>query len=457
MSTRKPSVILDEMERAALFALEHLASRGVSHAECSAAQGSRLEVSVRMDDVELVKEATSSGLSVRVVHDDCVATSSTTDLDREALVRFLDRTIEMAELSEPDPLSVPPDPSELAKRWKSMELYDPRTGRIGPERAIRNARAAERAALKSSKKITASEGASFVRGTGHSVLATSGGFLGRHSGSSTHIVCQVIADDAEGKKRNGYEWTAARFVEDLDTASSVGRAAARKAIAQLGSRKMATGVVPVVFSNEVSGRILGLLASCILGDSVYREQSYLSERLGSRVASNLVTIVDDPFLPRGSGSRSFDGEGRASRRNVVVRKGHLETFLLDTYSARKLRMDPTASGGGGGGVPHSTTSNFIMRNGRSKPESLLKGIKRGLFVTDMMGFGFNAVSGSFSRGAAGFEIVDGELGDPVSEITISRNLDEILQGIDKVANDLRVRSSTEAPSFRVDHMTVSGG
>lgn len=456
MAGRKPEVILDGLQDAAEFSLERLKALGADHAECSAAQGSRLEVSVRMDDVELVKEATSHGLSVRVIQADRVATSSTTDLSRDGLERFLARAMEMAELSEADPLAIPPSPSELATRFKDLELFDPKVSKIGAERAIRSARTAERAALKTSKKITASEGASFVRGTAHSVLATSGGFVGRHSGSSAHIVVQVIADDVDDKKRNGYEWTAGRFVEDLDSPSSVGRAAARQAIAQLGARTMETGVVPVVFSNEASGSIIGLIASCVVGDAVYRDQSYLRDRLGTQVASAKVTIVDDPLIPRASGSRPFDGEGRAARRNTVVRKGVLETFLLDTYSARKLRMEPTHSGGGGGGVPHSTTSNFFMKPGRSKPESLLRGIKRGLYVTNMMGFGFNAVSGSFSRGAGGFEIVDGKLGDPVSQVTISRNLDEILQGIDAVANDLRMRGSVEAPSFRVDHMTVSG-
>jgi PmbA protein len=446
---------LDHLQEVAEKALAYLDGKGVDHAETSVGQGSRLEVNVRMGEVDLVKEAQSSGLSVRVIVGDRVATSSTNDIEAEAVERFLDRAIDMASISEPDPLAAPPEPGELAKRYKDLDLFDPKTAGITAARGIKLATTAERAALRS-KKITASEGATFARGTGYSVLATSGGFVGRHAGSNQHVVAQVIADDVEGKKRNGYYWTAARHFSDLDSASAIGREAARRAISRLGARRMDTGVYPVVFDKEAAGSILGLVASCVMGDSVYRQQSYLASRLGSKIASDKVTIVDDPLIARGPGSRPYDGEGRVSRRNKVVSKGILDGFLLDTYSARKLRMEPTHSGGGGGGVPHSTTSNFIMRAGRSAPESLLKGIKRGLYVTNMMGFGFDALTGNFSRGAEGFEIVDGELGDPVGEITISRNLDELLQGIDKVANDLELRTSVAAPSFRVDHMTVSG-
>lgn len=446
---------LDHLQEVAERALDYLARNGVDHAEASAGQGANLEVSVRMGEVDLVKEAQASGLSVRVIVGDRVATSSTNDIGPEAVERFLDRVIDMASISEPDPLAVPPDSKELAKRYKDLDLFDPKTAGISAARGIKLAGTAERAALRS-KKITASEGATFARSTGYSILATSGGFVGRHMGSSQHVVAQVIADDQEGKKRNGFYWTAARHFSDLDSAAAIGKEASRRAISRLGTRKMETGKYPIVFDHEAASGILGLIASCVMGDSVYRQQSYLATRLGSRIASDLVTIVDDPLIARASGSRAYDGEGRVSRRNKVVTKGELQSFLLDSYSARKLRLKATHSAGGGGGVPHSTVSNFIMKNGRSSPKSLLKGIKRGLYVTNMMGFGFDALTGDFSRGAEGFEIVDGELGDPVGEITISRNLDELLQGIDKLGNDLELRTSVAAPSFRVDYMTVSG-
>lgn len=453
---RKSARKLDQLEASAVHALEVLTTLGVDDAEVSVSAGERLEVSVRDGKTDLVKEAKSSGIAVRVLCDGRVATSASTDLGESAVEAFLARTVEMAELSEADPLAAPPDPSELTSRFKELDLHDPKVARIGAARALKLAHAGERAAFRADKRITASEGASFSRSEGHSVLATTGGFLGRNAGTSSYLAVQVIADDEGGKKRNGYQWTGGRHFEDLESPASVGREAAHRAVATLGSAKMETGVYPIVFERDAAGAILSLVASCVMGGAVYRDQSYLKNRLNSVVASRLVSIVDDPHVMRGPGSRAYDGEGRRTRKNVVVNKGELDSFLLDSYSARKLKLEPTGSAGGGGGLPHSTTSNLFMKPGRKKPESLLKGIEKGLFVTNMMGFGFDAVTGNFSRGAQGFRIENGKLGAPVSEITISRNLDELLQGIDAVANDLRMRSSVSAPSFRVDAMTVSG-
>ena len=212
----------------------------------------------------------------------------------------------------------------------------------------------------------------------------------------------------------------------------------------------------MVFDKDAARAIVGLVAGCVLGDAVYRHRSYLGDRLGERIGSKLVTLIDDPALVRGPGSRPFDGEGRAVRKIVVARGGVLRSFLLDGYSARKLGLKPTGSAAGGGGIPHSSTSNFYLAAGRSRPESLPKGIERGLYVTRMMGFGFDPTTGNFSRGAEGFLIENGELGDPVGEITISRNLDDMLAGIDKVADDLEHKTSIASPSFRVDEMTVAG-
>jgi PmbA protein len=451
---------LDELEACATAALEHLRKRGVEHAEIAASLGERLETGVRQGEVELVKEAKSRGLSVRVVHGERVATSSTTDLGREAVERFLDRVIEMAELSEADPLAVPPDPDQLLigerAKFPALDLWDDEIGRIKAPSALQLALAGEKAAFAHDPRITSSEGASFSRGANHGVLATSGGFVGRSAGTYASLVVQVIADDVGGKKRNGYEWTAGRHFEDLDDPAAVGRKAAERAVRALGSVKIETGVYPVVFDRDAARGIIGLIASCIVGDAVYRHQSYLESRLGTAVASALVTIIDDPLLVRAPGSRPYDSEGRAVQRIEVIEAGLLHSFLLDTYSARKLKLAPTSSAGGGGSIPHATTSNFFMQAGSSKPDELLRGIERGLYVTSMMGFGFDPVTGNFSRGASGFLIENGELSVPVSEITVSRNLDELLRGIDMVADDLDHRAATSSPSFRVDHMTISG-
>ncbi|HWB78592.1 MAG TPA: TldD/PmbA family protein [Nannocystaceae bacterium] len=456
MSAGTPKAILARLRRVAEQAVDDLRSEGVDAAEVSVAVGHELEVSVRQGAVELVKEAGSSGLSVRVIKDGRVATSSTTDFERDAVRSFVRRAVEMAEVSEPDELALPPAARELAKSWPSLDLFDAKTDGIKADRAIELAKQGERAALGADARITASEGASFGRSSGHSVLATTGGFLGERSGTYQSLVVQAVADDAGGKKRNGVYWTGGRFFAELEPAADVGREAAARALRQLGAIKMDTGVVPVVFDKDAARGILGLLAGCILGDAIYRERSYLAKKLGELVASKHVTVVDDPLVPRGPGSRAFDGEGRAVKKIAVVEKGKLSSFLLDTYSARKLGAKPTGSAAGGGGIPHASTSNFVMLAGKHDPKALLEGIERGLYVHRMMGFGFDPTNGNFSRGAEGFLIEHGELTVPVGEITISRNLDELLKGIDRVANDLDHRTATTAPSFRVDAMTVAG-
>ncbi|MCH9681947.1 MAG: TldD/PmbA family protein, partial [Deltaproteobacteria bacterium] len=304
--------------------------------------------------------------------------------------------------------------------------------------------------------ITNSEGASFGRSSGCSVLATTGGFIGRNAGTYQSLVVQAVADDEGGKKRKGVYWTGGRFFEALESPAVIGEEAARRALAQLGASQMETGRYPVVFDRDAARAIVGLVASCLMGDSVYRQRSYLAGRMGDTIASSKVTIVDDPLIARGPGSRPYDGEGRKVKKLTLCRKGVLASYLLDTYSARKLGLKPTGSSGGGGGIPHPSSSNLYLRPGRSDPKRLLAGIERGLFVTRMMGFGFDPTTGNFSRGAEGFVIENGALGRPVSEVTVSRNLDELLKGIDMIANDLQHKTGIASPSFRVDEMTVAG-
>ncbi|MEJ7735636.1 MAG: metallopeptidase TldD-related protein [Polyangiaceae bacterium] len=244
---------------------------------------------------------------------------------------------------------------------------------------------------------------------------------------------------------------------ELDAADAVGREAARRTLRKLGARKVPTCEAPVVFDPDAARSILGMLAGCVMGSSIWRKSSYLIGRENTRVASDLVTIVDDPLLPRAPGSRPFDGEGLPSRKNLVVEKGTLVGYLCDSYSARKLGRGSTASAsrGGSGGVGPST-SNFILQPTDTPAAEILASTKRGLYVTEMMGFGFNAVTGDFSRGASGFWIEDGKLAFPVSEVTISLNIDELWKRIDGVGDDLDLRTSTASPTLRVSSMTIAG-
>jgi PmbA protein len=295
------------------------------------------------------------------------------------------------------------------------------------------------------------------RQAGASALVTSGGFQGGVRGTYASIAVHPVADDADGKKRSGYYWSARRFADAIESPEAVGLEAGRRTIAKLGSRKIDTQEVAVIFEPDSARSILGLLAGCVNGGAIWRKGSYLSEREGQAVASPLITIIDDPLIPRGPGSRPFDGEGLASRRNLIVERGVLKTFVLDSYSARKLNKQSTGNGsrGSSGGVGPSTT-NFILQPGEHTAEQILKDTERALYVTDMMGFGFNAVTGDFSRGASGFWIERGERVYPVSEVTISLNLDEMLKRIDRVGNDLDLRTSVCSPTIRISSMTVAG-
>jgi PmbA protein len=430
---------------------------GADVAEASARSGWELSAKVRLGEVELVEEAGTRGVSLRVMKDQSVALTATSDLTEAGLERCVADALMLAELSEPDPYAGPADPALLASApHPDLELYDPAVERVDADEAIARARKGERAALDFDKRLELSEGATFSRTASTSALVLSSGFTGALSGSYASLVVSPVVEDEGGKRRRGHYWTARRHLDELDSEASVGEEAARRTLAKLGARKVPTCEVPVVFDPDVARSLVGTLAGCILGGAIWRKSSYLAEREGSEIASPLVTIIDDPLIPRAPGSRPFDGEGLRSRQNQVVKAGVLETFLLDSYAARKLGRETTASAGRGGGSVASTTSNFVLQPGQQTRDEIIASTKRGLYVTDMMGFGFNAITGDYSRGASGFWIEDGKLAYPVSEITVSSNLDSMLKGIDAVGDDLDLKTSTAAPTLRVRSMTLAG-
>ncbi len=434
-------------------------SRGATVAECVVRFGAELSARVRLGEPELVEEAGSRSLGLRVMKGKHVASTSTSDLSEAGIERAVADAIELADLSQEDPFAGPADPALLCDPAAApdLELYDPAGGQLDAAQAIALAKEAEDAARAYDARITNSDGGTFGRTAGGVALVLSSGFRAAYRGSYQSLSVVPVADDADGKKRRGYHWTAKRHLAELEPADEVGKEAARRTLRKLGARSVATGEFPVVFDPDAARSILGLMAGCAMGSAMWRKSTYLVGREGTRVASDLVTIVDDPLIPRAPGSRPFDGEGLASRKNIVVESGILRTVLCDSYSARKLSRASTASAsrGGGAGVGAST-SNYILQPGKDGPDAIVKGTPRGLYVTDMMGFGFNAVTGDFSRGASGFWIENGELTFPVSEVTISLNVDDLWQRIDAVGSDLDLRTSTAAPTFRVSSMVVAG-
>ncbi len=430
---------------------------GAGDAEVIVRDGSEMTVKLRLGEPELVKEAASRALGLRVFVDRRSAVTYTSDFAPAALDKLVRDTVVLARLAEPDELNTLPDASDYATEIPDLDLWDDAVLGVDAATALKWAKAGEDAARKADARVTNSEGASFSRNAGAVAFANSAGFTGGYRGTYATFYVEPVCDDEDGKKRNGYWWTASRFLGALQDFEAVGLEAARRTTAKLGARKVATCEVPVVFDPEAGRGLLGALFSVANGSSWYRKSSYLLGREGEPCASPLVTIVDDPHVPRAPGSKPFDGDGLATRRNVVVDGGILKTVLCDTYSARKLGRRSTGSAGRGvGGTPGPTTTNFIMRAGTTPGAEVTRQVERGLYVTDMMGFGFNPVTGDFSRGAGGFWIENGERAYPVSEITISASFDDLWKSIDAVGDDLDQRSSTACPTFRVSRMTIGG-
>ncbi|TMQ04903.1 MAG: TldD/PmbA family protein [Deltaproteobacteria bacterium] len=450
-----------ELRDIAQLAVEIARRAGADDAEVMVRDSSELIAKVRLGEPELVQEAGSRSLGLRVLRGGRRAVTYTSDLRREALEALCAETVTLADLAEVDEYALPPDPALLAENVPELDLYDPRIADVDAAWALRQAIAGEAAARKHDPRVTNSEGASWSHALSALAFATSGGFVGGYRGSYASLVVAPLADDTSDpsspKKRNGYWWTASRFLGELDPAEAVGIEAARRTVATIGSRKVETQECAVVFDPEVARGIVGMLFAVANGAAFWRKSSYLVGKEGEVVASPLVTVVDDPLIPRAPGSRPFDGDGLPTRRNLVIERGVLCPVLCDVYSARKLGRQSTGSSGRAvGGNPGPTTSNLIMQAGSMSRQELLRSTPRGLYVTQLMGFGFNPVTGDFSRGAQGFWIENGELAFPVSEVTIAANFDEILKRIDAVADDLQMRTATAAPTFRVSQMTLAG-
>lgn len=437
--------------------VEKARAQGATVAEASAGAGWELSTRVRLGEVELVEEAGTRSLSLRVIKEGRVAMTATSDLTPAGIQRCIDDAIELADLSEVDLHAGPADSQLLAREpFPDLDLFDPTVADVDANRALEIAKTAEAAALAFDKRLSLSEGASFSRVTSTRALVLSSGFSGLTRGSYASLTVSPVAEDTDKKRRRGYYWTAKRHFADLESPTAVGEEAARRTLAKLGSRKVSTTEAPVVFESDIARSLIGTLAGCIVGSAVWRKSTYLLERENTPIASELVTIVDDPLIPRAPGSRPFDGEGLASRKNLVVDAGVLKTFLLDCYSARKLNRTSTASAARSGGSIGPSTTNFILQAGNLSRDDIVGSVERGLYVTEMMGFGFNPITGDFSRGASGFWIENGKLAFPVSEVTISSTLDKILQNIDAVGDDLELKTSTASPTFRTRSMTIAG-
>jgi len=430
---------------------------GATAAEAIVRDGSEFSTVVRMGQVETLKESGSQAMGLRVFIGQRAASTYSSDLTEEGIQRLVSGAIELARVTSEDPNAGLPHPEELGTLKADLDLYHDDVYSLSTAQRIDYARRAESAALAVDPRLTNSDGGSFDAASGRKVLANSLGFVGEYSRSYCSVSAVPIAQDAEGAMQRDYWYSAARSLKLLESPESVGREAARRTLRRLGARKVATTRVPIVLDPLVSRSIVEHFFEAANGDSIYRQSSFFVGKLGERVAGENITVIDDGTMRGGFGSSPFDGEGVPTRRTVVVEKGILKSYLLNTYTARKLGLKTTGNASRGlTGNPTIGSGNFYLEPGTRTPQEIIAGVKNGFYVTEFLGFGVNLVTGDFSRGASGIWIENGELTYPVEEVTVAGNLKDMFQNIVEIGNDLEWRSSTAAPTFRIDGMTVAG-
>lgn len=456
--SRAAGALSPEELRAALQSVLDFATRaGATAADAVLVQQSAFSAGVRLGEVEKLTDAREKRLGLRVFVGERSALAATADLTRGGLARCADDTVALARVTQPDPAHGLPDRGALATEAPDLDLYDDAAAAPSPEDALARARTAEGAALAVDPRLSNSEGAEFSQSGATIAYASTLGFDGGYRSSSFDLAVQPVAV-ADGHMQRDYWYARARHLARLDDPAEVGRRAAARTIRRLGARRVPTQEAPIVFEAEVAASLLRHLAGAVVGQSLYRGTSFLLGRQGDIVASPLVTVVDDGRMPGGHGSRPFDAEGLATRRTVVLENGKLLSYLFDTYSARRMNAASTGNAARAvGDSPSAAPTNFYLAAGTTAPEDIIASVDRGLLVTELIGFGVNAVTGDYSRGAAGMWIEHGEITHPVEEITIAGNLLDMFRDIEMVGSDLVFRGSVAAPTLKIRRMTIAGG
>ncbi|MGD0481110.1 MAG: TldD/PmbA family protein [Terracidiphilus sp.] len=435
---------------------------GATDAEAVAREGDEFSVNVRMGEVETLKESGSRGLGLRVFLGQRSGSASTSDLTTEGIRQLVQGALALAAVTEEDPFAGLPETGEFGAVESDLHLYYNDVYSLGSAERIEWARRAEAAALAVDSRITNSDGGSFDAATGRRALANSRGFVGSYRTSYAGVAAAPLAKDADGRMQRDGWWSSARRLSDVESPESVGQEAARRTLRRLGARRVATQSVPIIFAPETARTLIGSVFEAASGDAIWRGASFLAGKLGEAIAAPGLTIVDDNtmLLPTGVGafgSSPFDDEGLPSQRTVVVENGVLRNYLLNTYTARKLGMRSTHNAARGlAGAPGVGCGNLFLTPGKLAPEEILGEVTAGLYVTSLMGFGTNMVTGDYSRGATGLWIENGQLTHAVEEVTIAGNLAEMLRNVTAIGNDLVFRGSVASPTLRIDGMTIAG-
>jgi PmbA protein len=420
---------------------------------------------VRMGQVETLKESGSRAVGLRVFiasgKAQRTASTSSSDFSDESIQRLVDGAVTLAKITSDDPFAGLPEVHEFGKLEGDLRLHFDDVNAMPPAERIEIARRTEAAAMAYDTRIQNSGGGDFDTATSHKIMVNSRGFVGEYRRSYCGFSTQPIAQDEKGGMQRNYWFSAARTVKKLESPEEIGQEAARRTLKRLGARQVKTQKAPVVFSPEIAKSIVGNIFEAANGDSIYRNASFLSGLLGEQVAGENITVVDDGTLVfdgiGGFGTRPFDGEGLPTRRTVLVEHGVLKSYVMNTYTARKLGMQSTGNASRGlAGNPGIGAGNFYLEPGKLTPEQIVGDVKSGLYVTETMGFGVNLVTGDYSQGASGMWIENGEMAFPVEEITIAGNLKDMYKNIVAIGNDLVFRGASAAPTIRVEGMMIAG-
>ncbi|MFL6713798.1 MAG: metalloprotease PmbA [Sulfurifustis sp.] len=426
-------------------ALAEARAQGVSAAEAAAHLTQGLAVTVRMGEVETLEQTRDKGLSVTVHFGQRTGSASTTDLSAGAVRDTVRAACTIARYTAEDPCAGLADPNRLARTIPDLDLLHP--WHPPADQAIALASECEAAALAADPRVTNSEGATLSTYEGVEIYANTNGFAGTSAGTRHNLSAAAIAQDQGGMQRD-YWFTVSRRPAELEAPDAVGRRAAERAAARLGARKLSTRRAPVVYEAPAAASLLSHFIGAIRGEALYRRASFLLDHLGKPVFAPHVRIHEQPHLKGALGSTPFDDEGVATSPRDIVSDGILLGYVLDSYSARKLKMDTTGNAGG--------VHNLTIVPGQRGLRELLKDMGTGLLVTELIGFGVNSVTGDYSRGAAGFWVENGEIAYPVEEITIAGNLRDMYRGIVAIGDDVDVRGNIRTGSILIDSLTIAG-
>jgi len=436
---------LDALTELSQRLLDHCRQRGASQAEVSCSEETGLNVNVRMGEVETVEATRDRGIAVTVYFGQRKGSASTADLREDSLDATVEQACAIARHTEHDEAAGLADAELMAHDLREFDSWHPWA--IEADHAIDLALACEAAGRERDPRVENSDGASLGSGSSVSVYANSHGFIGRERNTQHSLGCALIVGRGDAMQRDGW-YSIALAADDLESAATIGRKAADRAVSRLAPRQIATGDYPVLFAAEVARSLIGHLIGAVSGGALYRRASFLLDSAGTRLFPEWFAIHEQPFLPRGLRSSSYDAEGVATRDAPLVKDGVLQRYVLGSYSARKLGLQTTANAGG--------VHNLSVAANAGDLEAMTRGMGRGLLVTELMGQGVNTITGDYSRGAAGFWIEDGAIAYPVDGITIAGNLRAMFDGIEAVGSDIDPRSHIRTGSILVGRMMVAG-